>query len=84
MYNYLESSHHVTETAPINCTFDLMPKLVAFGLAIGFGVLLGLFFVFLPVVFIVELANRQSEKAEVTKTYNSLIERYYNNTLFDV
>ncbi|BAZ09423.1 hypothetical protein NIES4071_12310 [Calothrix sp. NIES-4071] len=84
MYNYLESSHDVSKTAPINRKFEFIHKLIACFLVIGCGIILGLLLVFLPAILIVKLANRQSDKAKIKKTYNSLIERYYNNTLFQV
>ncbi len=86
MYNYdLEGEHDVALSAPVfSFTKKLVRKLLACFLVIGFAVLLGFVLVFLPVIFIVELANRQTEKAKITKTYNSLIRRYYNNTLFQV
>lgn len=84
MYHYLEGSDDVTTVPATNYTSQLIYGLVACFLVIGLGAFLGLVLFFLPFLFIIKLADRQTEQAKITKTYQSLMKRYYNNTLFNV
>ncbi|BDA73045.1 hypothetical protein RIVM261_013260 [Rivularia sp. IAM M-261] len=84
MYRNLEGCGDVTAAPATNYTSQLIYGLIACFLVIGLGAFLGLVLFFVPFIFIIKLADRQTEQAKITKTYESLMKRYYNNTLFNV
>jgi hypothetical protein len=84
MHNKLKGSEDVETVPVIIFTLKIIEKLVACVFVIWLSIFFALIFCFLPFLLIIEFANQQTEKAKITKTYESLVRRYYNNTLFYV
>jgi hypothetical protein len=84
MYNQLEGINDAaSQVSPVmNFTFQLIQKIIAYSLVIAFGILLGLVIALFPIAMLIQFMNQQSEKTEITKTYDSLMKRYRENTLF--
>ncbi|MBF2063566.1 MAG: hypothetical protein IGS39_03915 [Calothrix sp. C42_A2020_038] len=85
MYNSPESLNNMEQekAAPNIGVIKSIQTIFEYSAVIIAGIALGLFIVMLPMVLLFEFANQQAEKRKISQTYDSLIKRYYANTLFD-